>query len=335
MAEMASKVQKWTLVRGAIVKKLRIQQKLTRNEIEERVGQGGAELNAQTLKRIEGKGEAPHRLSKRAADGLARVLGVEVGVLTGDRLVESAQLAHALWPDLKLALPRKLHNVLALTSYLYGVSPDMVIGNGLLLFIVASERSLGARRRALEQMREAMHAVTGSWTDLPHLGWHDVRSVGADEVGRPAEEILAAEEDSVAARDIQGERTRDLWPSEYEEEVGRGRSPFTDFLEQEASAIGVSASLLNPYLHPEAFVSPELNEDDEGPLASAIDALVGGDRELKAAIAESDFIIPMHAWMALRNRPLEQRVSAIRRWMNRDEYGVEQRKLREELGDVI
>lgn len=315
-------------VRGAVVRELRKQQSLSRQEVVDRLAGMGASLNEQTLKRIEDTRRDRYPVASKVAGDLATLLGTKLAVLAGKEPLPDEKASRDVLPEFSLPLPREFHNALALVCFAYSVSPATVIANAPLLFAIQAQRSLDARSRSLEDIRKAVDELESRRS---HLGTLHVRSINADAKATWADEVFIAEASSIAARDILGEGIKDLRPPEDED--GQEASPFLNFLREEARATGITTTSCTIY--PEAALIPVPGEDGQDPVASAIEAIAGSDAELKEAIAQADFIIPTRAWKALRSAAPEQRIAALRGWMERDEYGARQREWRKMIGDDL
>lgn len=313
-------------VKGAVVRELREQKGLSRQAIIDRLAGMGAGLNEQKLKRIEDRGRDSYPVDSQVADHLATLLGTKRAVLTGEELMPDAKALRDFLPELSLPLPREFHNALALVCFAFGVSPATVVANAPLLFAIAAQRSLNARRRSLEELRSTVDALESRRS---HLGTLHVRSLNADKEAAWADEVFHVEASSIAARDILGDSIKDLRPAE--DEHGREASPFLDLLREEAREAGITTE--SCVLYPEAALIPVSGDDGDDLMTSAIDAIAGGDAELRESIAYADFIIPPGAWNTLRGASPEQRVAALRRRMERDEYAAKQRASRAQLSD--
>lgn len=287
----------------------------------------GAGLSEQTLKRIEDSRRDSYPVASKFAGNLATLLGTDLAVLTGKEPLLGEKASRDFLPEFSLPLPRAFHNALAVVCFAYGVSPATVIANAPLLFAAAAQRSLDARSRSLEDMRQAVDALESRRS---HLGTLHVRSLNADDEATWANEVFVAEASSIAARDILGEGIKDLMPRDSGD--GYEASPFLDFLREEAREAGFKTEVC---IYPEATLVPVPGEDGQDLVASAIEAMAGSDAELKEAITQADFIVPEGAWKALRSAPPEQRIAALRRWMERDEYGARQREWRKQITDDL
>lgn len=313
---------------GAVVRELRRRQGLSRQEVLERLAGMGASLNEQTLKRIEGTKRDRYPVASKVAGALARLLGVKLAILTGEEPLTDEKASRDFFPEFSLPLPRAFHNALAVVCFAYGVPPATVIANAPLLFAIEAQRSLGARSRSLEDMRKAVGELEARRS---HLGTLRVKSMHADAEATWVDEVFIAEESSIAARDILGQGIKDLRPPQDDD--GQEASPFLNFLRDEARAVGITTI---PYaIYPEAALIPVPGEDGQDPLASTIEAMAGTDAELKEAIANADVVVPTRAWKGLRSATPEQRTAALRRWMERDEYGAKQREWRKQISDDL
>lgn len=315
-------------VKGAVVRELRTLRGLSRQEVVDRLDGMGASLNEQKLKRIEATRRDSYPVESKVAGDLAKLLGTNLAVLTGKEPPPDERASRDLLPEFALPLPRAFHNALAVVCFAYGVSPATVIANAPLIFAIAAQRSLDSRSRSLEDMRQAVEALERRRS---HLGTLHVRSLNADDEATWADEVFVAEASSIAARDILGEGIKDLRPCDDED--GYEASPFLEFLREEARAAGLKTEPCTIY--PEAALLPAPGEDGQDLVASAIKAMAGSDSELKEAITQADFIVPDRAWKALRSASPEQRIAALRRWMERDEYGAKQREWRKQISDDL
>lgn len=314
-------------VKGAVLRELRKQRGLSRQEVVDRLDGMGASLNEQKLKRIEDTRRDSYPVASKVAGDLATLLGTKLAVLTGKEPLPDESASRDFLPEFSLALPRAFHNALAVVCFAYDVSPATVIANAPLLFAISAQRSLDARSRSLEELRQAVDALESRRS---HLGALHVRSLNADDEGTWANEAFVAEASSIAARDIFGEGVKDLRSRDDEE--GYDPSPFVDFLRDDARQAGLQT---DDCFYPAATLLPVPSEDGQDLMASAIEAIAGGDTDLKEAITQADCIIPAGAWKALRGASPEQRVAALRRWMERDEYGAKQRESRRKLSEHI
>jgi hypothetical protein len=314
-------------VKGAVVRKLRKARHLSIPKTIERLDEEGAGMSEATLKRIESRKSDSYAISRKVADALAKLLGTTVGVLAGEEHSSDEKANRDFLPEFSLPLPRRFHNALAVVCFAYGISPATVIANAPLLFAIAAQRSLDARSRSLEAARQAVNAVE---SHKSHLGFLHVTSLNADSEASEVAGVFDDEASSIAARDILGEGVKDLRLHDDEDAVSA--SPFLDFLREEAREAGLKTAACT---YPEATLVPVPDEDGQDLVASAIDAMAGSDAELKEAIAQADFIVPDRAWKALRSASPEQRTAALRRWMERDEYGARQREWRKLISEDL
>jgi hypothetical protein len=316
-------------VKGVVVRELREKQDLTRQAVVDRLAEMGLPTpDVQTLKRIEDRNRETYPVVSAVAESLAKLLGTKLAVLTGEEPVSDERTSRDLLPELSQPLPREFHNALAQVCFVYGVSPATVIANAPLTFAIMAQRNLDARSQSLAEMRRAVDEVESRQS---HLGRLHVRSLNADAEATWADDVFAAEASSIAARDILGEGIKGLrhWGDEEDQEA----SPFLDYLRGEALAVGITTTSCSIY--PEAALIPVPGEDGQDIISSAIEAMAGSDAEVKEAIAQADFIIPASAWKALRSASPERRIAALRRWMERDEYGARQREWRKQISDDL
>jgi hypothetical protein len=310
----------------AVVRELRRRQGLSRQALIDRLAGVGANLNEQTLKRIEGTRRDRYPVASQVAGDLAKLLNTSLAVLTGEEPLTDEKASRGFFPEFSLPLPRAFHNALAVVCFAYGVPPATVIANAPLLFAIEAQRSLGARSRSLEDMRRAVAELEARRS---HLGTLRVESFNSDNDSIWADEVFLAEASSIAARDILGEGIKDLRPPQDED--GQEASPFLSFLRDEARAAGITT--IPCAIYREAALIPVPGKDGQDPVASAIEAMAGSDAQLKEAIAYADVVVPTRACMALRSATPQQRIAALRRWMERDEYGARQREWRKQIAE--
>lgn len=277
---------------------------------------GAKQLQVQNLKRAESS-KGWYRQPPDDAKALAKVYGVDLGVLTGEKPMPAEAAFQEHYPAVNIPMPRTFHNALAVVCYHYGVSPETVLGNAPLLFASAAERSLQARRAALAQMREATAAVVSA-PGLAHMG--KVRVEGWDgDYYEDVDDSFAREDQSIEARDIIGE----AWVESEE------RCPFTAFMAEEARSVGLSDRPLGDMAHPYTLL-PASSEDGADAISKALRSLAGDDTEVSSAIEVADFIIPVKFWQVLRKAEPQKRLAALRGWMERDPFGSRKRKSHEE-----
>ena len=161
-----------------------------------------SKVSERTIQRLENESERTQTSRKDTLKDLAKVLGVEEGVLTGDVPFSDAnkppepervQIGALVAPKARLAYD--------LIKRRYGVSTTEILNMAPLFFTLLAEGSLARRREKLEEAREAI----GRLDELGEESGHPI-FMGATTVALNAD---TAEEDSIAKVDIFGEQLFD------------------------------------------------------------------------------------------------------------------------------
>ena len=253
-------------IRPELLRELRRRQGLRLHTLAERAG-----LSKDSIWRIENGMQPGNREDTQRR--LARALGVEPAVLTGERpLPEVTETSRTRWT---LEVSQAVRNAAILAARRYHVPETLIVEIAPLLFVLAAEESLGRRRAALAELESALTKATEAGEDLPHLA-------GIGEAGEPVRAAIVAEERSVS--------DRDLFASNLDADVlaalgGEGGdsgadNPFAVFLAQRARRASIGAPDL-------ASVSRVTPSGMAGVLCGA-EALAAacGDKALAAAISE-------------------------------------------------
>lgn len=188
-------------------------------------------ISQRQITRIEGSAaEAAGRVRERTVTELAKALGVEPGVLTGDLPMPDAgsharssrgasrQVSARLRPEASLAC--------TLVERRYGVSRTTLFNAAPLMFVLLAEGSFAWRREKLKEVEEA------AWR-LCDLGVGHLAFAGS---AQGALNGAGGEEESIRKRDLFGEKV-----SEEAFDMGYDRSannPFADYLRHLAAQIG-------------------------------------------------------------------------------------------------
>ena len=198
----------------ARLRSLREKKKLSRLQLEKQSG-----VTERTIQRLE---RDPHPSRKNTLNRLAKALGVEPGVLTGELPLpefdkapdpERVQIGAQVAPKVKLSYD--------LIKRRYGVSATEIINMAPLCFVLIAERGLAWRREKLKELKEGINRL-----EQIDGFWH---SQGLPFAVTPSPEAIEAEEDSIAEADLFGEHllgctTYDLDPSTD--------NPFASYLRQ-------------------------------------------------------------------------------------------------------
>ena len=208
------------------LRQLRKRANLSRKRLAER-----SKISPRQLQRLESETAPSKVVRERTILELARVLRVDLGVLTGDLPMpepssdeeleagERVQMSALVWPQVYLAY--------ALIRRRYKVNPTTIINLAPLLFTLLAEGSFAWRRRKLEEVQEAAERLY----DLGEPGGH-LSFAFAD---FRAKEGAAAEEESIEMNDLFGE---DVGEEAFE--LGYDRTthnPFADYLREIALKI--------------------------------------------------------------------------------------------------
>ena len=190
-------------------------------------------ISQRQITRIEGSAaEAAGRVRERTVTELAKALGVEPGVLTGevplptpgrsrhDERGVSRQVSARLQPEASLAC--------ALVERRYGVSRTTLFNAAPLMFALLAEGSFVWRRKKLKEVGEAADRLCD--LGVGHLAFA--------QYAFRAQEGAGGEEESIQKRDLFGEMV-----SEEAFDMGYDRSvnnPLADYLRHLAAQIGDS-----------------------------------------------------------------------------------------------
>ena len=175
------------------LRRLRKEKGLSRAELAKR-----SKVSARTIQRLENESERTETNREYTLDSLAKVLGVEEGVLTGEvpfpdaskaPAPERVQIGAQVAPKARLAYD--------LIKRRYGVSATEIINMAPLFFTLLAEGSLARRREKLGEAREAI----GRLDELGEESGHPIFT-GATTVALNAD---MAEDESIAKADLFGE----------------------------------------------------------------------------------------------------------------------------------
>ena len=176
-----------------ILRRLRKEKDLSRAQLERR-----SNVSKRTIQRLENESERTQTNREDTLDHLAKALGVEKGVLTGDMPFpdankspepERVQIGAQVAPKARLAYD--------LVKRRYGVSATEIINMAPLFFTLLAEESLAKRLENLKEVSEAIGRLDEIGEAIGHPIFGDAAIVAGNARG--------AEEDSIDKADIFGE----------------------------------------------------------------------------------------------------------------------------------
>ncbi len=173
-------------IRPELLKELRRRQGLRLHTLAERAG-----ISKDSVWRIENGMQPGNREDTQRR--LARALGVEPGILTGERpLPEVVETPRCRWT---VEIGQAARNAAVLAARRYRVPEALIVELAPLLFVLAAEESLGRRRAVLAELETALAKAAEAGDDMPHLA-------GIGEIPEAVRAAVAAEERSLSARDL-------------------------------------------------------------------------------------------------------------------------------------
>ena len=205
-------------------------------ELRNRQGLSKAELAAKSkitqrqIARLEGSAAVASAPRQRTVNELAKALGVEPGVLTGEMAMPEApvkmppgvprQVSAWLWPETSLAC--------ALIGRRYGVNLTTLINAAPFLFVLLAESSFVWREERLKEVEEAMKALEGLASGYRRF---------PARIGN-VEEGVRRERESIKKRDLFGEHVAARFPDFDQGHDPYECNPFADYLRDLAGNIG-------------------------------------------------------------------------------------------------
>lgn len=199
---------------------LRKKQKLTRSQLAKRSG-----ITPRTILRLENKPQQCRKSREDTLNLLAKALGVEPGVLTGELpLPESGKAPESERVQIGAQIAPKTRLAYDLIKRRYGVSATEVINVAPLFFALLAEGSLAWRRKKLEEMNGALDR-------LEHIdGFWRGKGLAFDVTLTSVPEAIEAEENSIAKADLFGEHL--LGDLDYYDLDPSIDNPFASYLRQ-------------------------------------------------------------------------------------------------------
>ncbi|WP_406721602.1 helix-turn-helix transcriptional regulator [Thioclava litoralis] len=196
-------------------------------------GEDGRSLavSAKTIRRLEGGQK--HRPRANTLCGLAKALGVERGVLTGDQPMPDERRPENSKPSVQIAalIRPRYRLAYALTKQRYGVPASALIEMAPLLFTLLAEGSLRRRRELLARAREAIAVLNGQHDAAGRLAY--------GLAAYRAEDIADGEEASIEASDVFG---RMIPEGSYDASADPdATNPFADYLKHLSDDLDATA----------------------------------------------------------------------------------------------
>lgn len=190
-----------------------------------------SKISQRQITRIEASAaDAAGRVRERTVTELARALGVEPGVLTGNLPMPDAgphtPSSRGVSRQVSARLQAEASLACTLVEHRYGVSRTTLFNAAPLMFVLLAEGSLVWRREKLKEVGEATDRLCN--LGVGHLAFATNADVGRFGAG--------GEEESIAKRDLFGKEV-----SEEAFDMGYDRSmnnPFADYLRHLAAQIG-------------------------------------------------------------------------------------------------
>ena len=208
------------------LRRLREGKRLTRNELAAK-----STISVRTIARLESETATATTPQERTVNKIAKALGVEPGVLTGELPLPDAT-GH-LRPEggqrrqVSAQLQPEVISAYALIKWRYGLGLPTLVNAAPLLFVLLAESSFVWRREKAEEAREAANLLRGLGLGNQNF-W-----IAAGK----AENAAVAEEDSISPRDPFGETLFE--EGIYDEGYDPYRdNPFADYLRALAKKIG-------------------------------------------------------------------------------------------------
>ncbi len=206
------------------LKELRKRKRLSRAQLADR-----SRISQRQIARLESEGAAANTARDRTVNELARALGVEPGVLTGEVPMPAAstsphreggrsrQVSALVQPEVSLAY--------TLIKRRYGIGLTTLVNAAPLMFMLLAEGSFVWRREKLKEVEEAadhLHDLGIGHLSFAHAVWR-------------TKEGALGEQESIDKRDLFGEAvSEEAFDLGYELSTN---NPFADYLRDLASKI--------------------------------------------------------------------------------------------------
>ena len=188
-----------TKVDSTVLQRLRKARNWSQEELAEKTkSDGQPKIDKQTISRLE-RGERPKTRS-RTVTQLARALGVDPAVLTGDDLAPSISRDRSALDarsQLNFRVGNAPRNALNLVARRYRVEPSQIVELAAFLFVWAAEESLRRRQERLSTLDRTLGETKALAAQLRHLSPQINNFSYADDA-------IAAEQSSINERDLFG-----------------------------------------------------------------------------------------------------------------------------------
>lgn len=190
-------------------------------------------ITARTIQRWENEPEKSQKTREDTLNRLAKALGVEPGVLTGELPLPKFDKA----PDPKpvqvgAQVAPKVRLAYDLIKRRYGVSATEVINMAPLFFALLAEGSLAWRSEKLKELKEGidrLEQIDGFWRG---------KGLAFDVTLTPVPEAIKAEENSIAEADLFGEHLLD--GLDYDDLDPSIDNPFASYLRRLISELDIT-----------------------------------------------------------------------------------------------
>lgn len=211
----------------SILKHLRTIKGMSLEDLASRTKVGGLpSIDKQTIWRLEQKDTEHFSTRARTISQIARALGVEPQVLTGEKEIPTAEDDDAnvsLMSKLSFSVSASCQNALHLLSDRYHITQQEIIELAPFLFCWAAEASLLQRKTALEKAEAAFETSHKLETAIRHISSPDTSAIS---------EKFKAERESLEGHDLFGittDKDEFEFDGTYDDST---ENPFAKFLDQ-------------------------------------------------------------------------------------------------------
>lgn len=211
----------------SVLKRLRIAKGMTLEDLAKRTKTAGLpSVDKQTIWRLEQQSDARSGTRGRTINQIARALGVEAQVLTGEKEAPASgddDSNVSLMSKLSFSISASCQNALHLLSDRYDITQQEIVELAPFLFCWAAEASLFQRKSTLEKAKAAFEASHKFESAIRHINSPDLSAIG---------EKFEAERESIESHDLFGmsaNRDEFGYDGTYEDST---ENPFAKFLHQ-------------------------------------------------------------------------------------------------------